>query len=162
MLEQVLNLLKIISGRQGNLYATPSFEIPGVGAAVAYAAGDQMGRAFSFSAPTRGVIREIQFHDLDDEGLDKEVWLFSAPPTLAADNAAFSITDGDNLNVVAVFQISAWRDAVNNQVGFSPNTPAAYDLGSGKVLYGAVKTKGADNIAAGSIPRLSFVIEGYA
>lgn len=135
--------------------------IPGIGAAAAYALDDQMGTAFSFVAPSCGIIREVRFHDLDDEGIDKEIWLFEDSPTLAADNAAFSIADADNLRVIAVFLIGTWRDAVNNQVGLTMNTPAAYNLGEQQTIFGAVKTKGADNIAADALPQLSFVIEPY-
>ena len=120
-----------------------------------------MGTAFSFPVPEYGSILEVRFHDRDDEGLNKELWLFKASPTLAADNAAFSIADVDNLQVVAVFVFSNWRDAVNNQIGLTSNTPVSYVATQGQ-LYGAVKTLGVDNIAAGSEPMLSFVIERFS
>ena len=135
--------------------------IPGIGAAAAYTANDQMGAVFRITGvPVLGSIADCRFHDLDDEGIDKEIWLFSGEPTLAADNAAFSLSDTDLLNVVGVFVFSTWRDAVNNQLGLTSNTPASYSAPAG-ILYGAVKTLGADNIAAGSEPRLSLVIERY-
>lgn len=137
------------------------FIIPSIGTAAAYATDDAMGLMFRFTAPCQGIIREIAFHDFDNEGIDKEVWLFRSAPTLAADNAAFSILDVDCKQVIAVFAVTTWRAAVNNQIGFSSNTPAAYDLLGGTTIYGGVKTKGADNIAAGSEPYLSFVIENW-
>ena len=111
--------------------------IPGVGTAAAYAAGEQMGTVISFLVPEVGTILDVRFHDLDDEGLDKELWLFNSSPTLAADNAAFTIGDADNANVVAVFLFSTWRDAANSQVGFTSNTPATYVTPAGK-LWGAL------------------------
>ena len=132
--------------------------IPGIGTGVAYAALDQFGQHITIPVPRRGQILEVRFHDLDDEGIDKELWLFRWPPVLAADNAAFSLSDTDNPGVVAIFLFSTWRDAVNNQIGFSANTPASYYAPEG-VLYGALKTLGADNIAAGSLPSISLVIE---
>ena len=144
----------------GTVVEIAPITVPGIVAAVAYAANDQMGSVFSFPVPIHGSILEARFHDLDDEGLNKELWLFKATPTLAADNAAFSIADADNLQVVAVFLFSTWRHGVNNQVGLTSNTPANYVTAAGR-LYGAVKTLGVDNIAAGSEPQLSFVIERY-
>ena len=133
-------------------------EVPGIGAAAAYATGDAMGTVFTLRVPSRGTIREVFFHDLDDEGLNKELWLFSGPITAAADNAAFSIADADNLITVAVFLFDAWRDAVNNQVGMTANTPVDYEAPTG-LLHCQVKTLGADNIAAGAMPFISMVIE---
>ena len=130
----------------------------GITAAVAYTNGDQMGSLIPIGVPREGTILEVRFHDLDDEGIDKELWLFSRPVTLAADNAAFSLSDTDNFAVVAVFLFDVWRDAVNNQVGLTANTPANYRAPQ-EQLYCAVKTKGADNITLGSEPHLSFVIE---
>jgi hypothetical protein len=135
------------------------FVVPGIVAAVAYAADEQFGTLFSFSAPSRGHIREVRFHDRDNEGLNKELWLFDSPVALAADNAAFALADADLLRVIGVLLFSTWYTATNNQIGFSPNIPAMYDLGDGTKIWGALKTKGADDIAAGSEPWLSFMIE---
>ena len=155
------------------LYNVLPFFVPGIGAAAAYASDDQFGAVFTFSAPAQGVIRDLRFHDRDNEGIDKEIWLFDVLPTLAADNAAFSLSDADNTHVIAVFAVTTWRLAVNNQIGFTANTPAAYTLSgvdmsvginpdANGTVWGAVKTKGADNIAAGSEPLLSFVIERWS
>ena len=144
------------------LYRVAPFIVPGIGAAVAYANDDAMGTQFAFQAPSKGIIREVKFHDLDNEAIDKEIWLFDTTATLAADNAAFSIADADCLNVIAVFTMTTWRAAVNNQIGFTSNTPVVYDLMDGRTtIFGGVKTKGANNIAAGSEPRLSFLIERW-
>lgn len=140
------------------LYIIPPTQIPGIGAAAAYAAGEQMGTALCLEVPEKGTILEMRWHDLDDEGLNKEVWCFDYEPTLAADNAAFAIADSENMKVQAIFLFDTWRDATNNQVGFTTNTPAAYFVPEGK-LWLAAKTMGADNIAAGAMPMLSLVIE---
>ena len=154
------------------LYNVLPFVVPGIGAAAAYASDDQFGAVFTFSAPAQGVIRDLRFHDRDNEGIDKEIWLFDVLPTLAADNAAFSLSDADSTHVIAVFAVTTWRLAVNNQIGFTANTPAAYTLSAidptminpdaNGTVWGAVKTKGADNIAAASEPLLSFVIERWS
>lgn len=134
-------------------------EVPGIAPADAFDVGDQMGTVIVIEGvPPAGTIVEMKFHDLDDEGLDKEVWVFSANPTLAVSDAAFSIADVDNLSVLGVFAFTTWRDAVNNQVGMTANTPCSYRSPNGK-LYLAVKTLGVDNIAQGSMPQISLVIE---
>ena len=132
--------------------------VPGVVPAAAYATGDAMGTTFVLPVPTRGTIREVFFHDIDDEGINKELWCFSSGITAAADNSAFSIADADNLNVRAVFVFDAWRDAVDSQVGMTANTPVDYEA-LGGILVCQVKTLGADTIAATAIPSISMVIE---
>ena len=137
------------------------FVIPGVGAAAAYAAADQFGILFQIPAFQRGIIRELRFHDLDNEGIDKELILFRRSVTLAADNAAFTLGDVDNLAIIGFFTISTWVVlGSTSQIGHSQNVPAQYDLGDGNTtIWGAFRTKGTDNIALGSEPQLSLVIE---
>ena len=153
----------IITTSQAKMYGPVS--IPGVVPAVAYAALDQMGSALAIDIPNRGTILEATFHDLDDEGIDKEVWMFTAQPTLAADNGVFSIADADNRRNRAVFVFSTWRDGVNSQIGKTANTPATYDLGLNAQnepvtqAWFAVKTLGTDTIAVNMEPQLSFVIQ---
>ena len=146
----------VLIGRK-NFHVGPLL-VPGIAAAAAYAVNDQMGSVIAFTVPKEGTIVEVRFYDLDDEGLDKELWLFRSSVVLAADNAAFSLTDAGIMEVEAVFLISTWRDAVNAQVGLTANTPASYRAPAG-VLYGALKTLGTDNITAGSEPRISLVVE---
>lgn len=140
---------------------TPLTAVPGITAADALDAGDQMGAVIRFgNIPNTGIIREIRYFDPDNEGIDKELWLFSGPPTLAASDAAFSLADADLYNVVGMFIISTWRSAANGQIGFTANTPCVYKLPEGgTTLYGALKTYGADNIAASVDPRIQLAIE---
>ena len=137
-------------------------EIPGITAANAFDALDQFGTVLTFTdVPGAGTIHEINFHDLDDEGIDKQVWIFSAPPTLADSDAAFSIADEDNLKQIGVFIFSTWRDGINSQMGKTANTPCDYVM-AGNKFYVAVQTAGVDNIAAGSMPQISMIIERKA
>lgn len=134
--------------------------IPDIAAAAAFVSGDQFGGLGEFATvPSNGIIRELRFLDFDDEGIDKQVWMFSSKVTLAADNAAFSLADQDLRPVIGIFAVSTWRDAVNGQIGLTSNTPCYYSLPAGSTIYFAVMTLGADNIAAGSMPELGIVIE---
>lgn len=135
-------------------------EIPGIGTGSAYAANDAMGTTFTLDVPCAGAIVKAFFYDLDDEGIGKELWLLAAPFTAAADNGAFSLDDPDILKVVGVLIFNNFRDAANNQISDSAQTPLWYKVPSGK-LYCQVKTLGADNIVAGSLPKVSLLIESY-
>ena len=93
--------------------------------------------------------------------LGKEVWFFLSPSiTLAADNDAFSLAPADITKARMVFDNFTFFDAVNCQIGASARAPAYYETRNG-LLYFAVKTLGADNIAAGAIPQVSLIIGEY-
>lgn len=142
------------------LYLPPSI-IPGITAADALDANDQMGTLFSLAVPRNGVIVKATFLDLDDEGISKELWIFNKDVTLAANDAAFSLADDDLHSVVDVLTFVNFKDAVNGQVSVSTDTPCWYTASRRQLFFG-VKTLGADNIAAGSMPRISLLIERYA
>ena len=137
-----------------------STTIPGIGTGAAYAASDQFGTLIAITGvPLKGTIAGAWFYDFDNEGLNKELWIFSAPVTLADDNAAFAVSDTDLTSAVDVITFNTWNTATNNQLGIQGDTPLTYDLGT-STLYLAVKTLGVDNIAAGSIPRIKLTIRG--
>jgi len=147
---------------QGRLVFIGPVIVPGIAAADALDANDQMGTVFSIAVPLAGAIVKAVYHDLDDEGIGKELWIFRNDPTagVAASDAAFSLADGQNVNVVDVLTFSTFKDAANNQVSVSTDVPCWYVAPAGR-LWLAVKTVGADNIAADAMPSLSFVIERY-
>ena len=68
-----------------HVYRSETIEIPGIGAAVAYASGDAFGTKFSINVPNEGTIATLVFIDRDDEGITKEFILFDAefrPPPI--------------------------------------------------------------------------------
>lgn len=124
--------------------------IPGIGTAAAYASGDAFGTSFRFAVPPMGIIANAVFIDLDDEGVNKELVLFSRAFTATADNSAFAVSDADLVNCVGVLSVDTWYNFGNNQLGIA--TPMmAYEAQTG-YLWCQIVTRGADNIAAGSIP----------
>ena len=138
------------------VFVTPPRGIPGIGTAAAYASGDAFGVVFALEVPLEGTIANVIFYDLDDEGLDKDIFLFSVAPVGTADNSVFAPTDNEVLTCVGVISIADWKNAGSNQVGMA--TPAlSYYAPSGK-LWGQFVTRGADNIAAANIPQFSLVI----
>ena len=130
---------------------TDVFRIPGIGTGAAYASADAFGTAFALRMPyQKGTISNFVFLDYDAEGLPKELVLFSAPIAGTADNAAFAPTDAELRTCIGVVATDIFYAYSVNQVG--QGTPAlAYTAPNG-TLYGQFVTRGADNIAAGSIP----------
>lgn len=147
---------------KGDLYSatrvfrTTKITVPGIGAAVAYTAADAFGTKFYFSVPTEGTISNVIFLDYDDEGIIKDLVLFSEDFTETADNTAFAVTDLDLANCVGVARVNSYTNFSVNQVG--QGQPAlAYVAPHGR-LYCQIVTQGADDIAAGASPDVYLVI----
>lgn len=116
-------------------------------ATTAYAASDQVGTLFTFTnqAIASGGGGYIESITLNDESAiigTYTVWLFRSSPTLAADNAAFSLSDADaQLLVGDPITLGPVRTAVNNFVaGWYGSVP--YDCSGGTSLYAALQTNG--------------------
>lgn len=145
----------------GNLVVGPQTRtaprpVTGIGTAAAYTTADAFGGKFALDVPVSGTILNIIFLDKDNEALNKELVLFSADFTATADNAAFAPTDADIANCIGVVAVDTWFSYNANAVGIG--TPAlGYIAPSGR-LWGQFVTRGADNIADGSIPLFSLVI----
>lgn len=130
--------------------------IPGIGTGSAYTSGDAFGTKFTLAVPNEGTIASVIFRDYDDEGLGKEIVLFSENFTQTTDNDAFAPTDIDLVSCIGVISIVSFYNFSANQVGMA--TPALYYVAPKGLLYGQVVTRGADNIAAGAIPDFTLVI----
>ena len=131
-------------------------QIPGIGTAADYASGDAFGLSFTIDVPKEGVISSVIFYDLDDEGLNKEIFLANLAFTETADNAAFAVSDADLLNSIGVISIDTWYNYGNNQLGIA--TPAIWYTAPERKLWCQFITRGADDIAAGSLPEVRLVI----
>ena len=147
----------------GGLVRIPPVLIPGIVAADALDANDAMGIAFAVPVPPAGAIVGAFFHDLDDEGSNKTLHLYHGMPSSIASDAAYAPTDADNLIYAGRIRFDGFSDLTNNQVGVanSADLPLWYFAPDG-MLWMQVQTAGTDNIAAGSMPRLSFLIHQYA
>lgn len=139
-----------------HVYVTGKQLVPGIGAAVAYTAGDAFGTKFFFTVPIEGTISNVTFRDFDDEGLRKDLVLFTEDFTATADNAAFAVSDDDLKVCIGVISIDTFYNFGNNQIGVA--TPAfGYNAPDGR-LWCQIVTQGADNIAVGAIPELFMVL----
>lgn len=146
---------KIIVVR-GTLVAPPPIQIPGIGTVSAYAAGDAFGDKFTIKVPKQGVISTAVFLDKDDEGITKELVLFSKDFVAVTDNAAFAIRDHDLERVKGVIDFDDFRNYGNNQVCVA--YPALYYEAPEGRLWGQFVTRGADNIAVGALPEFFMVV----
>ena len=131
--------------------------VPGIGTAAAYASGDAFGTVMVLEFPESGIIESARFIDLDNEGVNKELWLFTAEIAGSADNAVFAPTDEELLHIEAIILFDTWRTANLNQVGAEDSLAISYSAPR-RTLWGQFVTRGADNIGAGNIPRFSLRI----
>lgn len=130
--------------------------IPGIGTGAAYASDDAFGSIGELVVPKSGTIATVLFLDLDDEGLRKDVYLSAAPFVDTADNSPIALTDAAVRNCLGIVSIDTFYDLLDNRVGIA--TPALWYHAPRKRLYYQVVTRGADNIAAGALPELWFVV----
>ena len=138
------------------VYTTEKMTVPGIGTGAAYASGQAFGGKFAITVPKEGTISNVWFLDYDDEGIPKEIALFTRDFTATADKSAFSVSAGDLANSIGLVEIGTFYDFTATRLGAA--TPALwYNAPEGRI-YCQVKTKGADNIAAGSIPQIVMVI----
>ena len=140
----------------GTTFVTDVIEIPGIVTAAAYQDGDAFGTKFKVAVPKDGVIATALLFGLDDEGIQKDIFLFEGDFVQTADNAAFAPTDADLLKSVGFITIDVFSNVAANQLGVA--SPALFYVAPQGFLWGQVVTRGADNIAAANIPRFRLVI----
>ena len=157
MLENIVSFLKELVG-QGKPFQTSYMTIPGIGTGSAYASGEAFGTIFELQVPKRGIIDMAIMLDLDDEGIQTELWLFSEKFTPTADNNAFAVTDNDLMNLQVIISVSAFANANVNQVGINNGLHIPYFAPKG-ILYCQCVTRGVPNIAAGHLPLVR--LSGY-
>lgn len=137
----------------GGAFETPAQPIPGIGTGAAYATGDAFGGMFTIPVPVEFKLQAITFIDLDNEKIAKDVVFYASPFTATADNAAFAPSAADLQR-----QSKAISIAIGDYVAFNANALATVTgieitmVCPSGFLYGQWVTRGADNIAAGSIP----------
>ena len=138
------------------VHKTERRPVAGIGTGLAYAAADAFGTRFAIPVPPFGTIASLVFLDYDDEGIPKEFVLFEREFTATTDNDAFAVSDADLSSCVGVITVDVFNNFGNNQIAVA--SPALAYSAPGGYLYCQVVTRGADNIAAGSIPEFFMVI----
>ena len=157
--ETLDELLKILKGnvKVTSELGSPKIRVPGIGTGAAYTIGDAFGTEFFIPTPLNCTINNVIFIDYDDEGLRKDLWLFTTRPTPTADNAAFAPSDPDLGSCIGVVSVDLFYNAANTQLGIA--TPALSFKAPNGGIWCQIQTQGADNIAAGATPEVIVVVE---
>jgi hypothetical protein len=129
-----------------------------------YAAGDQLGNIMEFTNAARvsggtGRITSVTLHDENDAIGAVDVVFFDRTATLATDNNAFSISDADLLNVVAVVQLTGAFDFALNRLCVAHNLSIPYTCNATS-LFAAMITRSANAAyATATLIKLSVTVE---
>lgn len=120
-------------------------------ATTSYTAGDQMGTLFTVANAARsaggyGYITGVTLVSAADTVGAVDVVFFDSTLSLAADNAAFAISDADALKFVGLVQLNGSFDIGNNRVAQAYNLAIPYKCGGsplGTSLFAALITRSA-------------------
>jgi hypothetical protein len=117
-------------------------------ATTSYTAGDQVGVMFEFANAARvsggtGMIVGCQLTSAADIIGAYDVVVCRSNITLAANNAAFAISDTDAKEVVGIIQLAGAYDLGANRIGQAFNLAVPYDCSGGTTLYAALITRAA-------------------
>ncbi|MCK9602593.1 MAG: hypothetical protein M0R06_26335 [Sphaerochaeta sp.] len=151
-------LLPPVAGRT----ITRLVKVPGITADAAHADGDALGTMITFPDVFRaercsGVIVGAFILDLDNEGLQVDLPIFTRAFTATADDSAFTPSDTDMLACRAVLEIYTFSNWGANQFGRWVDNPIWIN-GESVNLYTQVVARGAINIAAGADPYVGIVV----
>lgn len=134
-------------------------------ATTAYVAGDTVGTLITVANAARvsgggGVIVGVTLIDQSDIIGPYDVLFFDSTVTLAADNAAFTISDADSLKLVAILQLPGSFDIGANRVAQSYNLAIPYVCAGGTSLFAALITRGGHTFfTAGALPQINVYVE---
>lgn len=115
-------------------------------ATTTYTAGDQMGAQFTITNAANasggaGYITGVTLVSAADQIGAVDVVFFDSSVTLAADNAAFAISDADALKTVAIVQLNGAYDIGNNRVAQAYNLAIPFVCSGTANLYAGLITR---------------------
>lgn len=115
-------------------------------ATTVYSAGDQVGTQFTFANAARasggsGIITAAYLISAADITGPYDIVLSGASITLAADNAAYAISDADANKTITPINLAAALDIGNNRVAFAYNIAVPYTCVGGTSLFGGLITR---------------------
>lgn len=117
-------------------------------AATAYTTGDQVGNQFTITNAGRasggsGMIVGVQVISAADTIGPMDIIFFDSSVTLAADNAAFAISDADALKIVGLAQLTGAYDLGNNRICQAFNLAIPFVCSGSANLYAGLLTRAA-------------------
>jgi hypothetical protein len=112
----------------------------------AYTAGDQVGTQFTLANAARvsggtGMIRSVILTSAADIIGAFDVVFTRSSITLAADNAAYAISDTDAKAVIGLVPLAGAYDIGNNRIAQAHNLAIPYDCSGGTSLYASLITR---------------------
>lgn len=124
----------------------------------AFTAGDYVGvntTAITLANAAHGTglsatLLEVVVSDRDKQSQPMEIWIFNAAPTLPNSNAAMSISDADNDNVLDVVPVNAWFEQALGSIGRAQPRSKLVTAGAAD-LYAAIVTRGAPTYTSGGL-----------
>lgn len=134
-------------------------------ATTSYTAGDQVGTLITLANAARvtgggGTIVGVTLIDQSDIIGAYDVVFFDSSVTLAADNAAFSISDADSLEIVGLVQLAGSFDIGGNRVAQAYSLALPYVCNAGTSLYAALICRISHTFfTAGALPQLNVYVE---
>lgn len=115
-------------------------------ATTSYTAGDQVGTQFTIANAARvsggtGRIKSVVLISAADIIGAYDVVFTNASITLAADNAAYAISDSDALKIVGLVPLAGAYDIGNNRIAQAFNLNIPYNCSGGTSLYAGLITR---------------------
>lgn len=131
-------------------------------ATTTYSIGDQVGNQFTIAGAARGtggsgVITGVQIIDASDVIGAMDVVFTDSSVTLAADNAAYAISDSDALKVVGVVNCST-MDIGSNRISQAFNLAIPYVCSGGTSLYAGLITRSANAVFAAGATTVQLIV----
>jgi len=139
----------------GHCYTVPVYPVLTV--AGAYISGDYVGTsatAMTFTNAVRvtggsGVIESAVLIDKAVQSASLELWLFDTAPTPPADNAAWTISDGDVLQCIGIITFQTYYASALNSVSIAKGLGITFNANAAtRDIYGCFVTRGTPTYAS--------------
>lgn len=143
---------QVVNGSSRTISVTPTIDTN------IYASGDALGGLQTISGAGRvgigsGIIHAVVVTDLDKEGADIDVIVFSGNPsaTTVTNNAALDVDDADLVKIVCVIQVTSDSAFSDNGVSFAHGNNCVFraDVATG-TLYAIAVARGTPTYASAS------------
>jgi len=145
---------------------TVTRRVPGIATGAVYADADAIGTLIEFpnllqlnpyTNAYSGMLHSAMYFDLDDEGLQVDLHLFSRKITDGTDNSAYSPSDTDVRAYLGTVSFTAFFNLGSNQVSVVTSIGLPLVSASASV-FGQAVARAALNIAAENLPELSLSV----
>lgn len=131
-------------------------------ASTTYAVGDTAGVIMTFAGCAKvtggtGTILSAVLLDKSDVGVDYRLHIYRATVTLASDNVAWAVSDGDQESLIGILTMPSMLDVGANRVSTLANIGLPYDCAATSLFVG-VETRTANAVYAGGADSLHLIL----